>query len=321
MAANMILSSSKNCTYINPLNWDLHEIIQYKDKKCFNNDGKRIKWSDSFKMLKLFMKCGVNQIGDWSASGGKYKKFCSRNTDLVVSWNYDLGFLSFKGQTGDILKTLLTNICTESEISPTKDRTLIDCDSSTKDKSLHDSQITSVINRTSVDSDSTEHNRETLSPGCSTIEQLQEFIDVSYQKSLLHEISLTQATDSSTPLKLRPDCSLDTLQDQFNAFKHDMETKVLNLLTKISEQTQIIDKNNQELCRLTNDNLHLKSRLTQLEEKVSPKGDATIQINRNNKVTHIIPQKNNQFIESEVIELKATKPNDTRRISPPKNNT
>ncbi len=51
-----------------------------------------------------------------------------------------------------------------------------------------------------------------------------------------------------------------------------METKVLNLLTKISEQTQIIDKNNQELCRLTNDNLHLKSRLTQLEEKVSPKG-------------------------------------------------
>ncbi len=96
-----------------------------------------------------------------------------------------------------------------------------------------------------------------------------------------------------------------------------METKVLNLVTKISEQTQIIDKNNQELCRLTNDNLHLKSRLTQLEKKVFPKGDTTIQINCNNKVTHIIPQKNNQFIESEVIELKATKPNDTQRISPP----
>ncbi len=63
--------------------------------------------------------------------------------------------------------------------------------------------------------------------------------------------------------------------------------------------------------------MHLKSRLTQLDEKVSPKGDATIQIDRNNKVTHIIPQKNNQFIESEVIELKATKPNDTRRIFPP----
>ena len=157
-----------------------------------------------------------------------------------------------------------------SEISPIKDRTLIDCDFSTKDKSLHDSQITSVINRTSVDSDSTEHNCEMLSPDCSTIEQLQEFIDASYQKSLLHQISLTQATDSSTPLKLRPDCSLDTLQDQFNAFKHDMETKVLNLLTKTSEQTQIIDKNHQELCRLTKNNLHLKSRLTQLEEKVSP---------------------------------------------------
>ena len=56
MADKTVLSGSKNCTYINPFNWDLYEIIQYKDRKCFTNDGKRIKWSDTFEMLKLFIK-------------------------------------------------------------------------------------------------------------------------------------------------------------------------------------------------------------------------------------------------------------------------
>ena len=67
-----------------------------------------------------------------------------------------------------------------------------------------------------------------------------------------------------------------------------MESKVLILLTKISEQTQIINKNNKELCKLTKDNLHLKSRLTQLEEKLSPKGNATIPINPDNNVIYLL---------------------------------
>ena len=124
MADKTVLSGSKNCTYINPFNWDLYEIIQYKDRKCFTNDGKIIKWSDTFEMLKLFIKCCVNETGVWSAPGGKYKKFCSTSTDLALSWNYELGTLSFKGKVGDILKTLLTNICTDGKISSTKDRTL-----------------------------------------------------------------------------------------------------------------------------------------------------------------------------------------------------
>ena len=118
MADKTVLPGSKNCTYINHFNWDLYEIIQYKDRKCFTNDGKRIKWSDTFEMLKLFIKCCVNETGVWSAPGGKYKKFCSRptSTDLALSWNYELGTLSFKGKVGDILKTLLTNICTDGKI-------------------------------------------------------------------------------------------------------------------------------------------------------------------------------------------------------------
>ena len=63
MADKTVLSGSKNCTYINPFNWDLYEITQYKDRKCFTNDGKRIKWSDTFEMLKFLIKCCVNETG------------------------------------------------------------------------------------------------------------------------------------------------------------------------------------------------------------------------------------------------------------------
>ena len=65
-------------------------------------------------MLRLFIKCDVSQPGIWSAPCGKYKKFCSTNKDLILTWNYELGNLSLKGGTGDILRTLLINMCTDS---------------------------------------------------------------------------------------------------------------------------------------------------------------------------------------------------------------
>ena len=59
---------------INPFNWDLREINRYKDEKCFAYDGNRIKWTDTYEMLRLFIKCGVSQQGrrkidNW---GGQY---------------------------------------------------------------------------------------------------------------------------------------------------------------------------------------------------------------------------------------------------------
>ena len=55
----MITLSCKHYTQINPLNWDLHEINRYKDEKCFIYDGDRIKWTDSFEMLKLFIRVNL----------------------------------------------------------------------------------------------------------------------------------------------------------------------------------------------------------------------------------------------------------------------
>ena len=107
MADSIISLSPRNCTQINSFSWDLHEISRYKDEKCFAYDGNRIKWTDTYEMLRLFIKCGVSQLGIWSAPGGKYKTFCSTNKDLIITWNYESGNLSFKGETGDTLRTLL----------------------------------------------------------------------------------------------------------------------------------------------------------------------------------------------------------------------
>ena len=51
-----ITLSTENCIQINSFNWDLCEIKRYKDEKCFDYDAKRIKWADSFEMLKLFVE-------------------------------------------------------------------------------------------------------------------------------------------------------------------------------------------------------------------------------------------------------------------------
>ena len=115
---------------------------------------------------------------------------------------------------------------------------------------------------------------------------VQQFIDFSHQNVMAHEISFAQATDSSTPFKSRSIDSSASLEHQFNTFKVNIESKVAALLTKIAEQSQIIDKNNQELCKLTEENLHLKSRLSDLEEKVFPKGESTILVHPDNNVTH-----------------------------------
>ena len=293
MADSIISSSSGNYTQINPFNWDLREINRYKDEKCFAYDGNRIKWTDTYEMLKLFIKCSVSQLGIWSAPGGKYKKFCSTNKDLSLTWDYESGNLSFKGETGDILRTLLINICTDSGFL-SKHCSHSDCAPS--DKSLHVTQSVPVTGVMGVVYDRNESKCEMLSPvtDCSTLDELQQFIDLSYQNVVAHEITSTQVIDTSTPFKSRPADSPASLEHQFNMFKANMEFNVAALLAKVEEQSYIIDKSNQELCKLTKDNLHLKSRLSDLEEKVFPISESTVLISPDINATHTNLQINPQ---------------------------
>ena len=168
---------------------------RYKDEKCFAYDGNRIKWTDTYEMLRLFIKCGVCQPGIWSAPGGKYKKFCSTNKNLSLTWNYETGNLSFKGETGDILRTLLINMCTDSGFL-SKHCSHSDCVPS--DKSMHVTQSVPVTGVMGVVYDRNESKCEMLSPvaDCPTLDELQQFIDLSYQNVVAHEISSTQVIDT-----------------------------------------------------------------------------------------------------------------------------
>ena len=134
----------------------------------------------------------MSQPGIWSAPGGKYKKFCSTNKDLTLTWNYELGDLSFKGETGDILRTRLIYICTDSE-TLSKDRSYGDHVLLTTDKSLRVSQSVPATGDMGVDYDRDEPKREMLSTvsDCSTLDELQQFIDLSYQNATAHAIPYT----------------------------------------------------------------------------------------------------------------------------------
>ena len=115
VADGHVLNSSVSCHQNYPPNWDLHEMIRYKEEKCFSYDGKRIKWLDTLEMLKIFTKNVVGQLGNCLSPGGRYKKFVSSNSDLILTWNYENGTLSFKGKVGDSLKELFISMHSTKE--------------------------------------------------------------------------------------------------------------------------------------------------------------------------------------------------------------
>ena len=231
MAVSQVLASSVSSPVYNPSNWDLIEMTRYYEGKCFTYDGKRIKWTDSFEILKTFVECAIGQTGKWLSPGGKYRKFASCNTDLTLTWNCELGLLSLKGTTGAKLENPLVNMSTGAEVGPA------------------------------------------VSVDCSTLADLEGFIDKSYQ-NLLPQID--NENISCTPIKKHATDNLTSLQEQFKIFKEKLESTVSHLVNKISQQTQIIDQNKQKICKLANDNLHLKSRVAELESIVFSTKDESI---------------------------------------------
>ena len=118
MAESCVLNSSDGYCKNYSFDYDWDEILCYKNENCFAYDGKRVRWTDSFEMLKIFTKHAIQQPGNWLSPGGKYKKFTSSNSDLIFTWNYELGTLSFKGEMGDRLKELFITVCTMGKSLP-----------------------------------------------------------------------------------------------------------------------------------------------------------------------------------------------------------
>ena len=153
--------------------------------------------------------------------------------------------------------------------------------SSNKDKLLHIRQIVSEAGGKVIDRDSVESECEavTHTADISTLEELQEIVDRSYQGMLPRNgnvnVSFAQTIDNSTPFRSRAAECL-SMEEGFCTFKVNIESTVTALKAKLSEQTQNIAESKQELCKLASDTLHLRTRLTELEEKVFPKDKSTI---------------------------------------------
>ena len=104
-----------------------------------------------------------------------------------------------------------------------------------------------------------------LASDCSTLEELENFIDRSFKN--MGKLP-PKAIDGSTPSRKLYDSKSDTLAERFETLKMEIECGVLFLKAELSGQTQIINACKQDICKLTNENLILNSRLSELEEKV-----------------------------------------------------
>ena len=132
------------------------------------------------------------------------------------------------------------------------------------------------VSKVSTGGHSDEAIDEVLSADCSTLDEPEEFIDRSFQNAnILTQNTNTnifppppRSTDSSTPSRTQDEAELDITVKQFRMFKDRIESDIAVLINNLSEQTQIINKSKQDICELSDENLNLKSRLTELEVKV-----------------------------------------------------
>ncbi|CAB4008852.1 Hypothetical predicted protein [Paramuricea clavata] len=91
---------------------------------------------------------------------------------------------------------------------------------------------------------------DVLTADCSTLDELEDFIDRSFQNANIlmqnnnTNISSAQSFDSSTPVRTQDEAKLGITVNQFRMFKDKIESDIVVLINNLSEQTQIINKIN-----------------------------------------------------------------------------
>ena len=272
---NVCANETNNNTYEN--------LLKYKE--CFQvQPDKKIKWLGNFDELKclIFDLFGVD--GKWSSPRGSAKAF--RNDKITITYYTNKKSLLFQGQEGNRLKEVILNqsskssdLFTDSIVSHES----IPC-ASNNDNLLYASQIVAKTAKISMISGNTRSKSEVTetTSDCSTLEDLQDFIDFSYQNILPlsdnANLSSTRIFDCSTPSRSSVGDNSPAIEKLFGTFKREFESKVEALIFELSEQKETIDRCKQDICKLTSENLNLKSRLAELEQKAFPK-------NKSNNVT------------------------------------
>ena len=252
-----------------------------KDQADLVYDGKRVTciWSRDFFSLQNFVKNVIGLSGTWRSSGGKSKQFTDSNSSFILAWYPGkLNSLTFNGRDGESFKTWLLNVLKSKRVKRTDTdggclHALAETSVKPKQHLVSVSQIVQDLtmleaSKVSTGGHSDEAINEVLSADCSTLDELEDFIDRSFQNANIltqnnnTNIFPAQSTDSSTPSRTQDEAELGITVKQFRMFKDKIESDI------ISEQTQIINKSKQDICELSDENLNLKSRLTELEVKV-----------------------------------------------------
>ena len=115
MADNQVgvVSELNQNNYCNP--FDSDKISEHISLKNVVFDGQRIKWCESYELLKDFLKTAFNQQGKWCLPGGNSKRFEASTSDFTVTWYPGKqNTLTFKGRSGCLAKEYLINLCAVS---------------------------------------------------------------------------------------------------------------------------------------------------------------------------------------------------------------
>ncbi|CAB4008873.1 Hypothetical predicted protein [Paramuricea clavata] len=227
----------------NETNKTYENLLKYKEYFQVQPD-KKIKWLGNFDELKCLIFDLFGADGKWSQEGNRLKEV----------------ILNQSSKSSDLF--------TDSIVSHES----ILC-ASNNDNLLYTSQTVAKTAKISMISDNTRSKSEVTetTSDCSTLEDLQDFIDFSYQNILPlsdnANLSSTRTFDCSTPSRPSVDDNSPAIEKLFGTFKREFESKVEALIFELSEQREIIDRCKQDICKLTSENLNLKSSLAELEQK------------------------------------------------------
>jgi hypothetical protein len=131
----------------------------------------------------------------------------------------------------------------------------------------------------------------------SSLAELENFIDDSFCNIMNSRHSeVTKGTVeqvNSTPFKQREGDNTTTIKALFDIFKEKVEYEILNLLAKVTKQDESINTNKQDICKLREENLHLKSRISKSEGKMASasieKSPGAIEISSVTPTTQYVP--------------------------------
>ena len=169
-----------------------------------------------------------------------------------------LNSLTFNERDGESFKTWLLNVLNSKRVKRTDTdggclHALAETSVKSKQHLVSVSQIIQDLTMLEASKVSTGgHNDEAideaLSADCSTLDELEDFIDRSFQNANIlmqnnnTNIFPARSTDSSTPSQSQDEAELGITVKQFRMFKDRIESDIAVLINNLSEQTQIINK-------------------------------------------------------------------------------